>query len=279
MVVTGNNTFFGPILFSELNTNALVGTTTTTTTIQSSSLTVQGDSSFAFYLLNGTTVDGNITFGSTVSLLPTTIPTTKTAPTTSGASAIELDGNIQGNVVFEQTAAVTDVGLGALGVRILGQISPCQNNASVGYTCGSASVIAGGTTLGNAGAFVNAGAISSTGTTIINAKGGNVEGGSALIIGASIAGGFLNAGPATANATAPTATITGNGATVSNVANPAVLIDPSATLTTVTSTITAPIVFGVVPSTVDGADGIYQRHHRIRLHQSRPDHHTADQPG
>jgi hypothetical protein len=256
LVITGNNTFFGPILFSELNQTALVGGTATTTTVQSSAVTVQGDSSFAVYLLNGTTVDGNITFGSTVSLQPTTIPTTKTPTTVTGATTIELDGNIQGNLVFEQTANVTDIGRGSLGVRVLGTISPCQNNASLGYTCGTASTIAGGAPLGNAGAFVNAGALSSTGTTIINAKGGNVEGGSALTIGASIAGGFVNGGPATANAISPAASITGNGATVSNVANPAMLVDPSATLTTATSVIAGPIVFGVVPNTVDGADGV-----------------------
>ncbi len=259
LLIGGGHTFFGPLLFTEVNPNALVAATATaTTTIQSSSLTVQGDNSYGVYMLNGTTVDGNITFGSTVSLQPTNIPTTKStaANTPTGATTIELDGTIQGNLVFEQTANITNVGKASIGVRLLGTISPCVNNASINYTCGTASTLAGGAPLGNTGAFVNAGNISSTGTTIINAKGGNVEGGSALIIGGSIAGGFVNNGPATANSAAPAASITGNGATVSNQPAPSVLIDPSATLTSSTSVIAGPIVFGQVASSVDGADGL-----------------------
>ena len=49
------------------------------------------------------------------------------------------------------------------------------------------------------GTFINAGAISLIGTQTFNTRGGNPEAGSAVIIGGSIDGGFLNAGPGTSN--------------------------------------------------------------------------------
>ena len=103
---------------------------------------------------------------------------------------------------------------------------------------------------------MNGGAITVVGTSVAqHPKGGNPEGGSALVLGNSIAGGFLNNGPATANGSAVTAAITGNGATVSGIAYPALLIDPSQTVTATNATIRGPIVFGVVPSSVDPVDG------------------------
>ena len=45
--------------------------------------------------------------------------------------------------------------------------------------------------------LVNAGAISLIGTQNFNSRGGNPEAGSAVVIGGSIDGGFVNAGPGT----------------------------------------------------------------------------------
>ena len=118
-----------------------------------------------------------------------------------GATLMELDGNLQGNLVFDNTSNLQNVGSAARGVVLLGSITPCVNNAGLGYTCAAATTaVTGGTTLGNVGTFVNGGAITVVGTSTPSTKtnGTNPEGGSAVVIGSSIAGGFLNNGPATA---------------------------------------------------------------------------------
>ena len=102
---------------------------------------------------------------------------------------------------------------------------------------------------------MNGGAITVVGTALPSTKGGTPEGGSAVVIANGIAGGFLNNGPATANNTTGTAAITGNGATVNGIAFPAVLIDPSESLTVTNSTIRGPIVLGAIPLSVDSVDG------------------------
>jgi hypothetical protein len=250
LVISGGNTFYGPILFSEVLSTSVVGTTTSTTTASSSSISVQGDSSYAVYLAQGTTVDGNIGFGGQISMIGSK------NSSAIGATLMELDGTIDGNLVFDNTAALENIGNSARGIVLLGSLSPCANNAGLGYTCGSVSTaVTGGTVLGNAGSFVNGGSITVVGTTTPSSKGGNVEGGSAIVIGGSLAGGFLNNGPATAASNVLTASITSNGATVGGIAYPALLIDPSQTVTATNATITGPIVFGAVPFSVDDVDG------------------------
>ena len=248
LLIGGQHTFYGPITLSEVNQASLASSTTNATSAETSTLTVQGDNSYLVYLVQGTTVDGNISLGGTMTQQPSA------SSTATGAVAVQLDGNIQGNLVFDQATSLTTFGSGARGVVLTGSITPCVNNPGLSYTCATTSTITGGTALGNAGAFVNAGALSSTGTTTIKTT-GNTEGGSALTIGGSIAGGFVNQGPATANNATPTASIVGNGATISGNANPSMLIDPSATLNASNSVIRGAITFGVVPSTVDSADG------------------------
>ncbi len=250
LVISGGNTFYGPILFSEILSTSTVGTSTTTTTASSASIYVQGDSSYAVYLAQGTTIDGNVGFGGSTQEIGSK------NSSQIGSTLMELDGNIQGNLVFDNTSAMSNVGNASRGVVLLGSLSPCVNNPSLSYTCGTVSTaVTGGTVLGNAGSFVNGGSITVIGTTTPSTKGGNVEGGSAVIIGGSIAGGFLNNGPATAAGSVVTASITGNGATVGGVAYPALLIDPSQTVTATNATITGPIVFGAVPFSVDDVDG------------------------
>ena len=241
----GGHTFNAPVLLTELTSVAQSGSTQNVTGNLFSSIGVKGDGSYGILLQRGTTINGNFSIGGPVALQPTVIVGDKS----SGNTAVELDGNIQGNLVFDTQAAVTSIGNAARGVVLLGSLKPCQDIARLSYTCGTSSPIAGGAALGNVGAFVNAGAISSTGTTVIKSAGGNNEGGVALVIGGSLAGGFLNNGPATANTSTPAGTITGNGV------QPVMVVDPSANLTTATSVIPGPLVFGLVPTSVDQVDG------------------------
>ena len=252
LAVFGGNTFFGPITFSEVTAASLVSGAATTSTVQSSSIAVQGDQSYLFYFAQGTTIDGNVGFGGASQLV------TSKNSTAAGATAMEIDGNLQGNLVFDTTSNVTNFANQARGVVILGPISPCVNNASLGYTCAASSTaVVGGTTLGNVGAFVNGGSITVLGTTnpSTKAKDVNPESGSAVIIANSIAGGFLNNGPATASSSIVTASISGNGATLSGVAFPTVLIDPSQSITTTNATIRGPVILGAVPLSIDPVDG------------------------
>ncbi len=90
---------------------------------------------------------------------------------------------------------------------ILGPISPCVDNAGVGYTCAN-----GGTAAGverRLRQFRHHHGGRHAGSPI--ASGGNFESGSAMVIANSVAGGFFNAGPSTCNGTIATATISGNG--------------------------------------------------------------------
>ena len=251
LALTGGNTFFGPITFSEIATSTTVGGTTTTTAAQTSSVQIQGDVSYAIYFNQGTTIDGPVSLGGILAMSPA-----KNSSAT-GSTLIEMDGNLQGNFVLDPTTRIENIGDQARGVAILGPISPCLNNASLGYTCGSSSTaIVGGTTLGNTGAFVNGGAITVVGTVTPSAKALNPEGGSAVVIGNSITGGFLNNGPATANASTPSATIIGNGATVRGVAFPALIIDPSTSITATNAAIRGAVTLGVISSSIDVADGV-----------------------
>ncbi len=252
LAVFGGNTFFGPISFSEITQASTVGTTTSVSAVTASSIVVQGDQSYLFYFAQGTTIDGNVSFGGNMSL------TTSKNSAAVGATAMELDGNLQGNLVFDNSTNLANVANQARGVVVLGPITPCVSNADLGYTCATASTaVVGGTTLGNVGAFVNGGAITVVGTSnpSTKAKDINPEGASAVIIANSIAGGFLNNGPATANSSTASASITGNGATVGGVAYPSFLIDPAQSVTATNATIRGPVILGAIPLSIDSVDG------------------------
>ena len=249
LVIGGGGTLFAPITFSDVTSATTVGTSTTQS-VQSSSVSVQGDNSYAVFFAQGTTIDGNMRLGGVMVMSPSK------DSRVAGSTLIELDGNLQGNLVLANTFNAQNVGLSARGVAILGPISPCLDNASLSYTCATASTaLVGGTTLGNVGAFVNSGQITVVGTAVPSVKGGNPEGGSAVVIANSIAGGFLNNGPATANGTTASAVITANGATVGGIAYPAFLIDPSQSITASNASIRGPVVLGAVPFSVDSVDG------------------------
>ena len=113
--------------------------------------------------------------------------------------------------------------------------------------------------LASSGAFANFGSITAIGTTFPNRKGGNFEGGTAVTIANSVAGGFFNAGPSTSNGTTPTASISGNGdiaqTSSGTVFSPTVLIDPSQSVTVSQGIVRGPAILGPVLTSIDSVDG------------------------
>jgi hypothetical protein len=94
------------------------------------------------------------------------------------------------------------------------------------------------------------------GTTVFNTRGGNPEAGSAVIIGGSIDGGFLNSGPGTSS-NATTASISSSGITLGGGSQPVLLIDPSKSIS---GNLTAPrgaIFLGPVTADIDPIDPGY----------------------
>jgi len=245
IIVEGGNTFFAPITLETVTTSA----GSAATTVTGSSIAVEGDESNVFTLVQGTTIDGDVIMAGSLSL------TRGLNSTVAGDTAMDIEGNLQGNVLIAQGASVASIGNQARGFVILGPISPCVNNAGVGYTCANS-----GTALASTGGFYNFGTISVIGVQAPNRRLQNdFESGSAVVIANSVAGGFLNAGPSTGNTTIPTATLSGNGdiaATSSGqVFSPVLLIDPSQSVTSLQPFVRGPALFGPVPISVDSVDG------------------------
>src|ERR1700678_490042 len=239
IIIEGGNTFFAPIT---LETGA-------STTVSGSSIQVEGDESNVLTLVEGTTIDGDVVMAGSLGL------TRSVNSTIAGDTAVDFEGNLQGNMLIAQGASVTSVGNQARGFVILGPISPCQDNSSVGYTCANS-----GTALASTGGFYNFGACSVIVTQVPNHRLENdVESGSAVVIANSVAGGFLNAGPSTGNTTIPSASLSGSGdveaTSSSQFFSPVLLIDPSQSVTTLQATVRGPALFGPVPTSVDSVDG------------------------
>ncbi|MEP6829115.1 MAG: autotransporter outer membrane beta-barrel domain-containing protein [Rhizomicrobium sp.] len=241
LVIQGGHTFYAPINF-----NTVVSTVGTT--VAGSSIAVVGDTSNIFTLVQGTTIDGDVIMGGSM------VQTVSDKSTTGGNTAIDIAGNLNGNFLIGQGATLTSIGNQARGIVILGPITPCVNNAGNGYTCANS-----GTAAASTGTFANFGTITVFGTLTPNRKGGNFESGSAVIIGSSVAGGFLNAGPSTSNGVTPVATITGNGdilnSSSGSIFSPVVLIDPSQTISSLNPTVRGPAVLGPVGIAIDPVDG------------------------
>lgn len=174
--ITGNGTLTGGFLFN------------------SGTISIQGDGSAGIGMSQTTTLNGNFEFDGTIIMLPTTANETPSGGT--GITGIALGGDITGNV------------------NLGGQIQV--------YGSGSRGFVSTGTITG---AFTNTGLIGtegfqtsqnqSTGAVTVPKGTGDPLGGSAVSIGGSILGGFMNAGP-DGSATPPgTATISmdGGGAT------------------------------------------------------------------
>ena len=231
VLVAGANTYFGTIDFV-----TLPNTTT------ASALTIKGDTSSAFELVQFTQIDGDLILGGTISMTPSD------KSTAVAASAVDLEGNLNGNFVVASGGIISNVGNSARGISVLGPIGTCDTAAMAAHslTCNAGSV----------GAFIVNGTISVTGTTTPNVKGGNVESGSTLVVANGIYGGIEVTGPQTANANITTGVIAGNGAILRGSASPVVLIDPGQSVTSTQTFVRGPLVMGPVSSLIDSADGV-----------------------
>ena len=234
IVIQGGNTYYGPITLTTLTAITVTGATTAT---QSSALTLQGDGSAAFLLTQGTKVTSNILFGG-----GGIAQTSSVNSTASNAIIVDLDGTVNGNVIL--SSSITGVGAGMLGVQELGGIHTCASDTSAptGFTCPTSS----------SGVLINTGAISLIGISFPNSRGNNPEAGSALVIGGSIDGGFVNYGPGTSN-NVSAASIRSAGLTSS----PTILIDPTRSITGTLTAPRGPVVLGPVTADADPIDAGY----------------------
>ncbi|MCX7280596.1 MAG: hypothetical protein NTX21_03345, partial [Alphaproteobacteria bacterium] len=232
IVISGGNTFYGSISFTNLIATALTGASAVT---QQSTMTLQGDSSAAFVLAQGTKVTSNILLaGGGI------VQNGSVNSTSSNSIVVDLDGTVNGNVLIG--GGISGVGAGLIGVAELGGIHSCASDTGrpAGFTCPSSS----------GGSLVNAGAISLIGSQSFNNRGGNPESASAIVIGGSIDGGFLNAGPGTSS-NVNQALLSSSGLVLSGVTNPTLLIDPSRSITGALTAPRGPIVIGPVTSDID----------------------------
>ena len=232
--ITGGNTYFGNITLNNLTPLALTGS--------GSTLTVSGDSVVGFNATAGTHIDGDLSFGGSITGVTSTTPTSGTA----APVLFQFSGTVYGNVVFDSTVAASSAGAGSQGVVVLGAIHACSGDATaeaaVGFVCGT------GTS--GLGALINGGKIVTVGQIFVDPTSKNpvLEGGSALTVGASIDGGIYLAGPFTGNGGIVSGAFTGNGAN----GLAAVYIDPS-----VAGTAAQALNIGPLSSAIDGVDPGY----------------------
>jgi hypothetical protein len=238
IIVQGGNTFYGPITLTTLTAVSVTGAVAAT---QQSSLILQGDSSAALLLVQGTKVTSNILLGGGGIIQNSSINSTA-----SNSIIVDLDGTVNGDLII--SSGLSGVGAGIIGVQTLGGIHSCASDTAApsGFTCPSSS---GGT-------FLNTGTISLIGTNIPSSRGGNPEAGSAVIIGGSIDGGFVNSGPGTSSNVAQ-ALISSSGLVVSGITQPTLLIDPTKSITGTLTTPRGPVILGPVTADVDAIDPGY----------------------
>jgi len=235
--ITGGHTFYGPVSLSSLTE---ISTTGSTSTAQTSSIIVQGDSSSAFYLVQGTTITSNVLFGGSGIVQDASTKSSQTS-----AIMVDLDGTVNGNVYL--SSALSGVGPGMAGLAELGGIHSCASDLSApsGFSCAASS---GGT-------LAIFGNIALAGTSTVSSKGSNPEAGSALIVGGSIDGGIVIAGPATGTNTTAV-TLTSSGLITSSSSVPVIHIDPSNS-TSSSGTLRGPIVIGPLTADMDSIDPGY----------------------
>ncbi|HUE63609.1 MAG TPA: autotransporter outer membrane beta-barrel domain-containing protein [Rhizomicrobium sp.] len=248
IVVQGGNTFYGPITLTTLTAlNTLTGATSAA---QASSLILQGDSSAAFELVQGTKITSNILLGGGGIIQSSTVNSTA-----SNAVMVDLNGTLNGNFLI--ASALSGVGAGMTGIETLGGIHSCASDTGLpsGFTCPNSS----------GGSFVNAGSISLIGISFPNQRGGNPEAGSAVIIGGNIDGGFVNTGPGTSS-TIGAALIASSGLVASGASAPVLIIDPTKSTTSSLGTPRGPIIIGPVTADIDAVDPGYSFINRGTIH-------------
>lgn len=155
---------------------------------------IVGDSSNAILTDTGTILNGDITLGGAIAVSSTS--DNESVP--SGVAIALLNGTINGNVTVAAGSALTSIGNGAQGIVIAGPLLACNTVAVPGCT--------------ETGTFANYGSISASGVPTRSLVAANAEGGPALVIGGSVAGGILNNGATNAADTVNlAAVIDGNG--------------------------------------------------------------------
>jgi hypothetical protein len=238
IVIQGGNTYYGPISLTTLTATSITGVTAAT---QQSALVVQGDSSAALLLVQGTKVTSNILLGGGGIVQNSTVNSTA-----SNSIMVDLDGTVNGDVIIQ--GGMSGVGAGMIGLETLGGIHSCASDTSApaSFTCPSSS----------GGSLANAATISLIGTSTPSSRGGNAEAGSAVIIGGSIDGGFINTGPGTSNNFAP-AVIASAGLIVSGVTQPTILIDPNKSVTGSLTSPRGPVILGPLTADIDVIDPGY----------------------
>ncbi|MCU1386500.1 MAG: hypothetical protein JWL71_5197, partial [Acidobacteria bacterium] len=236
--ITGGGTYYGAITLTSLTTSTLTGTSFAS---QNSSILVKGDNSTAFLLDAGTTVTSNILFGGGGILY-----NASDNSTASNSIMVFLNGTVNGNVIIN--SALSGTGAGLVGFETLGGIHSCLSDtaAPAGFTCPT----------GSTGALINAGSISLIGISFPSSRGNNPESGSALIIGNSVDGGFINSGPGTSN-NSTVAVISSAGLVSSGVVQPTVLIDPTKSITGTLLTPRSALFLGPLTSDIDAIDPGY----------------------
>ena len=174
----------------------------------SSVINVVGDSSFGVVSDTNATLNGDWNLGGTMTMSPTTA----NSGTVSGSILANLLGITNGNVLVSTGAVWSATGNGTQGIVLSGPINAC--NTTVTATCTEI------------GTFANSGTISVAGVATRDPNKPNVEGGSAILIQNSIAGGILNNGPASNSDGTVAAAISGNG----TLAAPTIVVSPNLTV-------------------------------------------------
>src|SRR6185312_9981084 len=96
----GGNTFFAPVTLETVTTTA----GSAATTVTGSSVQVQGDQSNDFTVLQGTTIDGDVVIAGSMGL------SRSTNSSVAGDTAVDIEGNLQGNFLIAQGSAISAVG-------------------------------------------------------------------------------------------------------------------------------------------------------------------------
>jgi hypothetical protein len=206
---TGTGTFTGVIPSG--------GTTPIAINLEADSiLKVQGDGSFGIDELYGTNTVGDIDVAGSLTVLPTSLNSTKTS--LGNVVAINIAGTMTGNIDIQSGGVVTAQGEGAEGIQLLGNLT---------------------------GSIINEGTLETFGTSTGNGSANNVnlpQADTALAIGAGVSGGIYNSGPSTTSDTTTARSI------ISTVGDaPTVLINP----TIGNATPTTPMVIGIYSDPTD----------------------------
>ena len=148
-------------------------------------LNVTGSSSYGVHLTTGDSVAGDIIVNGTIFMQPTNLTSTSSGSVT----AVEIDGNMTGNLLVGSTGILTSIGAGAQGIVVLGNIT---------------------------GSIQNLGLVDAAGQQTPATNGTNPVAGTALAISGNVTGGIYNGGPVVAGdgVTAATLESTGNVPTV-----------------------------------------------------------------